>query len=413
MAQPIDYLGMLPRVDLGQSLMRGLQIGGEIKKIGEENRAAELQAQYAADLQQYMQNPTARGAANLTLKYPQIGDAVKQSYGMLSDEQKDNEFSQVTQVFTALKNNRPDVANTLLDRQIEAAKNSGEDPSYLMSIKDGIANNPTASLAIAGQFGAAADPERWDKFIKASSETEMAPANLSEAQAKAYKAGVDAKFAESQAALEIEQKGWNIQKIMSDIQLGKQNARIAAMDAALKREGNDLKRAELQQKLDDAQTKRDDALRAKVADVESGRMQMDNMLNTADRILKTPIDTIEWATGAVGSKLPTLDTDTADFEALIETLGSQSFMAQIPNIKGMGQLSNAEGEKLQAALQNLSLRQSPKRLTENVREAQRLILKARENVSKRYGVPDTIPDTPASQPAADEIGALLQKYGQK
>lgn len=50
---------------------------------------------------------------------------------------------------------------------------------------------------------------------------------------------------------------------------------------------------------------------------------------------------------------------------------------------------------------------------ENVREAQRLILKARKNVSERYGVPDKVPDTPEAAPNPGEIDALLKKYGAK
>ena len=134
------------------------------------------------------------------------------------------------------------------------------------------------------------------------------------------------------------------------------------------------------------------------------------MLNTADRILKTPIGVIGSAAGPVSSRMPTLSQDTADFEALVETLGSQSFIAQIPNIKGMGALSNAEGEKLQAALQNFSLRQSPERLLENVKEAQRLVMKARKNMTARSGLPETIPDTPDVRTLGGDIDALVRKY---
>jgi hypothetical protein len=66
----------------------------------------------------------------------------------------------------------------------------------------------------------------------------------------------------------------------------------------------------------------------------------------------------------------------------------------------MGQLSNAEGEKLQSALQSLSLKQSPERLMENIREAQRLMLKARGNIEARYGAAPSVPDTPAARTAA-------------
>ena len=86
-------------------------------------------------------------------------------------------------------------------------------------------------------------------------------------------------------------------------------------------------------------------------------------------------------------------------------------MAQIPKMKGTGALSEGEGKKLQASLQNFSLKQSPERLIDNMKEAQRLILKGRSNLAKKYGVPDAVPDTPAAAPSAGEIDALLKKYG--
>ncbi|MCY1183802.1 hypothetical protein D9M73_244500 [compost metagenome] len=77
-------------------------------------------------------------------------------------------------------------------------------------------------------------------------------------------------------------------------------------------------------------------------------------------------------------------------------------------MKGLGALTEAEGAKLQSSLANLSLRQSPAKILENVREAQRLMLKARSNLSDKYGVPDTIPDRPAleSQPASSGFKVL-------
>jgi len=237
-------------------------------------------------------------------------------------------------------------------------------------------------------------------------EAKAAPFKTQEAKSSADKAAVAAKFAESDAALDLQQKGWNIQKLQNDIALSKQNTAIAAMNAQTARMGNSLKAQENQLKLQDMITKRDETVRTKAAEIESARSSMDNMLNTAERVLKTPKSVVNWASGAVVSKLPTLDNETANFEGLLETLSSQAFMAQIPNLKGMGALSNAEGEKLQAALQNFSLKQSPERLLSNVKEAQRLILKARKNVSDKYGVPDTVPDIPAAKVPPMPKGAV-------
>jgi hypothetical protein len=178
--------------------------------------------------------------------------------------------------------------------------------------------------------------------------------------------------------------------------INKENARIAALQAAQAKETNNLKRQELQQKIDDAKEKRDVADRDQKATVANQTADIDNFLNTAARVLQTPKEVIASATGPVASQVFTFSSEVADFESLVEALGSQAFIAQIPKIKGTGALSEKEGDKLQQSLQTLSLRQSPARLKENVTEAVRLLKKVRENISVKYGVPALPLDIPAS-----------------
>jgi hypothetical protein len=246
----------------------------------------------------------------------------------------------------------------------------------------------------------------------------MAPSKLSESQAKASKAATDAKFAESAAVQDLAKGGWEIQKLANDINISKLNSQIAAMNAQTARQGNELKGQsnnlklqELQLKIQDKIAERDAKLGEKVSSVQSGRAAIDNFLNTADKAINTPDSVIESAAGTVSSVLPTYDQDVADFEETIKTLGSQAFLSQVPAMKGLGALTEAEGKKLESSLANLSLRQSPKKITENLKEAQRLMLKARATLSDRYGVPDITPDTPAAAPSPTNIDALLQKYG--
>lgn len=67
--QPINYLGAMPQIDLGQSLMQGLQVGNAFAGIRqrqdeqtrlqqEREAAAQAQAQYEADIQAARANPT-------------------------------------------------------------------------------------------------------------------------------------------------------------------------------------------------------------------------------------------------------------------------------------------------------------------------------------------------------------------
>jgi hypothetical protein len=415
----IDYRIQNPT----QAIMQGLQVGSNLNQMAQQKSQAEAQAlaqkQMSDDINQVMSNPapTARDFASLTLKYPQFNKQFNQAWELMSGEQQQNRIGQMSDVYASLEAGDVDVAKNMLETQAQAAENSGDERSAkaaraLMNTID--VNPATAKTSVALRLASAMGPDKFtETFTKLQTERRDAaidPSKLTEAQAKAKKAAVEAKFAESQAAIDLQKKGWDITKIQEDVKIAKENSKIAAINAQLSREQNELKRQELQQKLVDKQNERDAKIREKAAAVESANFNIDNMLNTADRILKTPMGVIDDATGPIESRLPTLDEDVADFEALIENIDAQAFLAQIPNIKGMGALSDAEGKKLAAALQNFSLKQSPKRLMENIKEAQRLLLKARSNISRQHGVPETIPDTPAVETSPQDVDAILKKY---
>lgn len=406
MPGPFDYT--IEQPNLGASLVGGIQVGQQFAQQRAQQAKAE---QYSADLQAYLANPTAQSAAAMSVKYPEQRKAYQQSWDMLNTDQKDQQFKAGTQAYSAIESGKPELAVGILDKQIEAMKNSGQDASSLEEIRKTVERDPKGAAASIGLALSSLEPDRWGKIAGEMRESAMAPAKQTEAQAKAQKAAVDAKYAESAAVQDLAKTGWQISKLQNDIGISRQNSQIAALNAATSREKNDLKRQELGLKLQEKIDKRDAAVNAKAAEVTTARGNIDNFLNTADRILSTDMDIVGSAAGPISSRAPTLSQETADFEELINTLGSQAFLSQVPQMKGLGALSVAEGDKLQTALQSLSLRQSPERLLENVREAQRLILKSRQNLSTKYGVPDVVPDTPAAQPSPTNIDALLKKYG--
>ena len=95
----------------------------------------------------------------------------------------------------------------------------------------------------------------------------------------------------------------------------------------------------------------------------------------------------------------------------MENVDAQAFLSQIPQMKGFGALSDNEGKKLSRALQTFNTKQSTPQFIFNLKEAQRLMQKARSNLATKYGVPDTVPDTPAAQSSPEEIDSLLKQYG--
>ena len=423
--EPINYLAQV--ADPFAQATQGLKLGAgmaDLQRQQEARAAQQQQAQLAAQEQaRFFANPkpTMRDAARFaSLLSPEQSKAFLPYMEGITKEQQQNTLKSTGQLLSALQVN-PEVGIARLRESALAARNSGdEEDAALFEQYAEAAADPQRGPAVvfkalaartAGIPGAKEFFENIDKSASTARAEAKAPAELTEAQAKAQSAAVAAKFAESNAVKDLERKGWDITKIQSDMAIARQNAQIAAMNAATSRESNAIKREENQLRLREMIDKRDTAVREKAAEVESARADMDNFLNTADRILATPKSVIGSAAGPVSARMPTLSQDTADFEALVETLGSQAFMSQIPKMKGAGALSEREGDKLQASLQNLSLKQSPERLIENVKESQRLILKARSTLSKRSGLPDTIPDTPAVQTNATDIDALLKKYG--
>ena len=431
--QPINYLAQV--ADPFAQATQGFKFGAGMAELQQQQVARERQQQQqqlaAQEQARFFSNPnpTMRDAARYaSLLSPEQSKAFLPFMEGITKEKQQGALKTTGQLLSALQAN-PQTGIKLLQDRALAERNAGdEEEASLFERLAEAAADPAQGPQVAFKAlvqSASAIPgakemfETIDKGLGTVREEALAPSKLreqtakaGEAESSAQKAAVAAKFAESNAVIDLEKKGWDITKIQSDIDIAKQNSRIAAMNAATSREGNSLKRQENELKLREMIDKRDATVREKVADVESARADMDNFLNTADRILATPKNVVARAAGPIDARMiPTFRESTADFEALVETLGSQAFMAQIPKMKGAGALSDAEGKKLQSSLQNLSLSQSPERLLENVKEAQRLIMKGRANLSRKSGLPESIPDTPAVQTSPSDIDALVKKYG--
>jgi hypothetical protein len=431
---PIDY--SVETANPFDSFLRGYSGGAAIRTDMQAQAEAERQRQLqeqqrqqqAAMLDELARNPSADNYARAMLVMPGAKDQLKAAWDLRSGDQRQGDLRTAGQVYSALRSGNKEVAKQLLDEQATALENSGGDQRQMQAMRT-LSNlvDQSPDLAQGMALAILQTAEGGDKILSAitganadARAQELQPGLVEKGKADAAKAAADAstaqttaKFAESKAVMDLRMSQEQIKKWAADTDIARMNARIAAMNAATSRADTDLKRQELALKVQDAIRERDDKLRGKVADVEAARGNVDNMLNTIDRVLKNPSlnDVLGSFEGRMPAMASALDDEESDAIALIETLGSQAFLAQIPNIKGMGALSNAEGEKLQSALQNLTRAQSEKQFKASAKEAQRLMLIARKNIAARYGVPENVPDTPAAEPSPNEVDALLKKYG--
>ena len=411
---PIQYLPPVNQQDFLRSALGGLEVGSAFaanaQRQAQQEAAAQAAAQYQADTAAAMANPTPKAFLDLTLKYPQHREAYKQASDQLNAGQLKSEISDATTLAAALQSGRPDVALGQLETRIAKMQEAGQDPGPLTLIRDLVKQDP--KQAYGATLSILSGLPGGDKIVESLGKLEIRPFTVRKAEAEAGKeealaaktgeeaktAAVTAKYAESVALKDLEERGWKIDALKADIDFKKQSARIASMNASIAKKQNDLRREELQLKRDEALRVRDEKVREKVATVESGAANIDNMLNTIQRIQsnKSLADVIGSLEGRMPGMASAFDDEESDAIALIETLGSQAFLAQIPNIKGMGALSNAEGEKLQSALQNLSRSQSEEQFKANLNEASRLLSKGRESLFKSAGLPMPKPDTPAA-----------------
>jgi hypothetical protein len=466
---PIDYSSGLQPVSPFKASMQGFAAGDALRQQQMAQQAAQAQAMQENQLQQELAALSSKpgGAtsveyAQLMTRYPQLSEKLKTPMEAMNKAQQESALSYSSQVLSALTRGQGEVAASLLEQRAEGMANAGNTagaekaramanqartaPNELLPIFSGVVLAlPGGDKVLEGlsKMGAesravelhvpAIDKAKGDarqSLAKATTDEAnaevakpMAEAALTGAQADATTKGVQAKYAEKTALLDLEKKGWDISKIKADISYQREANRIAAMNAQANREGNALKLEELKLKINEAQGKQDALIRERVDKAESGASAIDNMLNTIQRLKKNPalrdvIGSLEgsdlYPTTMAGMISAPGFTSSADARndaiSLIETIKSQTFMAQLPQItgKGLGALSNEEGKKIEGSFQNMHRKQSEASFMASLNEAERLLLKGRANLSKVTGVPLGKPDTPQNPGAKPDINSFFK-----
>lgn len=137
----------------------------------------------------------------------------------------------------------------------------------------------------------------------------------------------------------------------------------------------------------------DKAPQSKEAYSQSAMDAFDRAINTADGLLKHP----GFNTGVGMPSINPLDgnlagfivpgSPAADFRTSLETMKAQVFLPMVQSMKGMGALSNAEGEKLTAAIGNLNPSQSEAQFRTSVEQIIRDLKTYRDRAKQPAAAP--------------------------
>jgi hypothetical protein len=247
MVQPINYAIDIP--DPSQAFLQAFKTGTAVT----ETRLAQEEAQRKAEQQktvmqafERLRQPgaTAKDYADLSMLLPETqAKAVRESFNMLNADQQQSARSQAGQVFSAFRSGRPEIAIGLIQRQIDAKRNSGDESGaqFLETWRDVAKETPTATEDYFGGILAEmpGGKDVLEAALKVSAERRTAaeaPAKLLEAQAKAREAEAKARVAvetatddisRATALREFEQAKARKERADADVAAGTVQSRIA------------------------------------------------------------------------------------------------------------------------------------------------------------------------------------------
>lgn len=243
---PINYGIDVP--DPSQTFLQAFKTGTAIT----ETRMAQEQAQRQAEQQktvmqafERLRQPgaTAKDYADLAMMLPETqAKAVRESFSLINADQQQNALQRSGQVFSAFKSGKPDIAVNLLDQQITARRNGGDEEGakFLETWRDVAKENPKAAedyfgFTISQMPGGDKVIESAVKLEEDRRKAQLQPFTLRSATSEAIIKEAEAKFAPEKFGLEIN---------LTQSQIDQAKAARRASDAAAAKSGAEAKRAE-------------------------------------------------------------------------------------------------------------------------------------------------------------------------
>jgi hypothetical protein len=390
MAQPFNYTLNVPNP--AEAVTSGLQQGVNLASIMErtdalaaqkqqtliENQALRAKAQRAQDFQGELgklaaEGFTARGLNELMIRYPEAAKQLEAQYTNLGTQERQARVDALLPVAAAVNAGDSVSAQLVLRDQIEALTNSGktDEAKAASRMLDLITTNPAAAkstlnLATAGAMGMDKYADTLVKFEGSRREEELQPAKIAKAVAEGKTATIVADTEQKMRDAEIALKG---------AQTTSAKASAGASYASAKKTLREIQRIDA---LEPGEVRKLAAEAGKLeaeAAVKRGEGGAQNAIAAGQRVLDTvallrgpkgDFGVLKDIAGPITSKTPTFKEASADAERAIETVQSQVFLSQVNQMKGLGALTEKEGDRLVASIANLSLNQSPDRLQRNL-----------------------------------------------
>ena len=411
--QPFDYTLNVPNP--AEAVTAGLQQGVQLAGLMEradltaaqrqqtllENQAlqakAQQQAQQQAAVKAFYDKPSSERTTDdyerLSATLPkEQAENIRASFDAKTKEQQRQELLFGGQVFAALRSGDRETANSMLTKKAEAARNAGDETQAkaLENAAEMAAISPENAEAFIG-ITLAALPGGKEFISNVSAQSELRT-NEGMAPGKIARAIAEGKTAEIIAA--TEQKMRDAEISLKGAQGTAAKASAGASYASAKKTLREIKHIDAMEPGQIAQLAAETGKLDAEAAAKRGESGAQSAVENGQRVIDTvsllrgpngDFSVLKNIAGTIKGRSLTFSNESANAERAIETLKDQTFLTQIKQMKGMGALSEKEGDRLASSIANLSLTQSPERLQKNIEYIEETTRKAMEKMQSMGG----------------------------
>ena len=347
-----------------------------------------FQSEYAAALQ----SGDREQIRALLSKYPQQVQAVQDGMKWSDDDYRNTLGNLATRGEVAAKS--PDSFYSWVGNNADALKKVGADPNQLVTMYQ---QDPAGTARLIGSVGmhAMGHEKYWDLQDK------MAGREIDRGQLAETARNNDMTNARGWASNNIAQQNVNIRRL---------ELQDKALDRQLSRETNQVQLGILQDKRATTQRELEKSKTEKTDTYNTSMDTMNRTIETANKVLNSPGFTGYFGVNLVpGTNRWVPGTDAADTGAMVDTLKSQGFMSGIQQMRGLGALSNMEGQRVMDAIGNLSHNQSEKSARAAIKTIIETTTQAQKRMQQKYGndIPQPEQQARQSQMSDDD---LVNKY---
>ena len=368
--QPIDYSsGAIQALQSGVQTGIGLREANMRQQMFDQQQAQqEKQQQFGLSLQKAWESGDNKAMVDLIASNPEQLQTIQGMMGFRDQQQRQAIGNVATQLTAALDNGNVQSAAGVIQSNSETLKAMGQDPAALLQQ---LQHDPASLRKGADSL----------MLLTMSPDQIMAhKQKLEDQQLRRDQMSVQLR------GQDITARGQDISasNAAADREIRRLENQQRSLDRQLARETNELKQQELRQKMDLAAEKADGLKREKAAAGEAAMSTFDRSIQTIDEILANPALPSAVGIKGITSYLPGSEAQTV--KAKIETLKSESFLNEVEKMKGLGALTDAEGQRLVSAVGSLDRDMPEKAFKEELKKIRGYMESRKYAAAKKYGI---------------------------